>query len=256
MLTLERRNQIMDILKTQKTVTVRDLSRILYVSEATVRRDLGEMETLGLLRRTHGGAVLYENGQSEPSVLVRMEENAQAKRRMAELTLPYLERVSSVFMDSSSSVHYLATIWQPDALTVFTTGIGTALHFAGMPQVRTVLPGGEVQYHTDSLEGAVTLEQLGNFYAEVMICSCGGIGADGRVTESTGAQCAIKQAMMAHSEKKILLADHTKLFRHRPFLTASLSSFDMLVTDCRPDADFEALCHDSGVRLLYDPQER
>lgn len=251
MLTLERRDQIMEVLRKNKTATVKYLAGMLYVSEATVRRDLAEMETLGLLRRTHGGAVFFENSQSEPSVLVRMEQNAGAKQVLATLCLPLIEHVNAIFMDSSSSAHYLAIAWKPGRATVFTTGLGTALHFARFPQVRVMIPGGEVQYHTDSVEGSTTLSQLGRFFVDVMVCSCGGVGDDGRVTESTDAQCAIKQEMCKRAQKRILLADHTKLGRHRPFLIGDIGAFDVLVTDEKPNEALLQRCRESGVQVLY-----
>ena len=51
MLTLERQNLILDYLKDNKTAKIQALAKKLYVSEATVRRDLTEMEKLGLVRR-------------------------------------------------------------------------------------------------------------------------------------------------------------------------------------------------------------
>ena len=60
MLTLERQEQIMSILREKKTVTVRELSETLFASGSTIRRDLAELENAGLIRRSHGGAVLFE----------------------------------------------------------------------------------------------------------------------------------------------------------------------------------------------------
>ena len=59
--TNERFDLILDYLKMHKRATVADLSKLVYVSEATVRRDLNEMQRMGLLRRTHGGA-MYADG--------------------------------------------------------------------------------------------------------------------------------------------------------------------------------------------------
>ena len=106
MLTLERQNDILEYLKQNKTATVRDLATRLYVSDATIRRDLAEMEILGLLRRSHGGAVLLEKNRDELSVLVRMEQNADAKRIISELTIPLLEPYASFWLDSTSTVRF------------------------------------------------------------------------------------------------------------------------------------------------------
>ena len=59
----ERQTDILRMLKEQKKVSVRTLAKLFYVSEATIRRDLTEMELLGLVERSHGGAILPENSE-------------------------------------------------------------------------------------------------------------------------------------------------------------------------------------------------
>lgn len=250
MLTLERQNEILDLLKQKKTATVRELAARLYVSDATIRRDLGEMETLGLLRRSHGGAVLLERNRDEFSALVRMEQNTGAKRLMSELAIPYLEECTSVWMDSSSTIHTLSTVWKPTRKNIFTTGIQTALTLSQLPDVQVIMPGGVLKFHTDSLEGELTAEQMRAFFADAMICSCGGVSLDGEVTESTLSQCTIKQSMMRQSRRRILMADHTKLGERRAFRTAMLREFDVLICDRAPSAEFRACCAAQGVELV------
>lgn len=251
MLTLERQTEILEYLKQKKTATVRELAAKLYVSDATIRRDLGEMEILGLLRRSHGGAVLLEKNRDELSVLVRMEQNADAKRIMCDLVIPLIEDCASVWLDSSSTVHVLSTVWKPSRKTVFTTGVQTAWELAKLPDIQVVMPGGVLKFHTDSLEGEVTREQMRAFLADVMICSCGGIGEDGAVSESTLAQCAIKQGMMAQSQKRILVADGSKIGERRAFRVGNLWDFHVLVTDRKPSREICDLCRERGVRLIY-----
>ena len=65
MLTDERRAVILDRLRTQGRVLATDLSAELDVSQDTIRRDLRELDGLGLLRRVHGGA-LPRHGDASP----------------------------------------------------------------------------------------------------------------------------------------------------------------------------------------------
>ena len=52
-----RKKDIFDILCEKKRISVSELSRMLYVCEMTVRRDLSEMEKQGLIKRYRGGAI-------------------------------------------------------------------------------------------------------------------------------------------------------------------------------------------------------
>ena len=51
-----RHKQILDILEENGTVSVKELTKKLYASEATIRRDLAELEQQGALMRVTGGA--------------------------------------------------------------------------------------------------------------------------------------------------------------------------------------------------------
>ena len=53
------RDELLEYLKENKQATVGELARMLFVSETTVRRTLDELQDLGLVERTHGGAVLH-----------------------------------------------------------------------------------------------------------------------------------------------------------------------------------------------------
>ena len=116
--------------------------------------------------------------------------------------------------------------------------------------MQVIVPGGIVRFHRDSLEGEVTLEQMRSFFADVMICSCGGIAEDGAVSESTVAQCAVKQGMMAQSGLRILVVDHSKIGERRAFRIGSIADFDILVCDADPGERIRALCEEQGVRLI------
>ena len=91
MLILERQEKIIEYLKAHKSEKTAALARAMYVSEATVRRDIAEMEKLGLVRRSHGGVVLFENSNDEPSIAIRMNEMEAEKQKIARLALPPLK---------------------------------------------------------------------------------------------------------------------------------------------------------------------
>ena len=58
MLTAERRQFILEILRRDQKVLSSELSAVLNVSEDTIRRDLRQLASSGRLKRVHGGALL------------------------------------------------------------------------------------------------------------------------------------------------------------------------------------------------------
>ena len=128
MLTSERQNKILEFLRRNKTAVVKNLAASFYVSEATIRRDLKEMQAMGLIERSHGGAVLPENAE-EVSIFVRIGKNAKEKERAATNALKILPEFTfkSVFVDSSSTALALAERMDLSYKTVVTNNLQTAM---------------------------------------------------------------------------------------------------------------------------------
>ncbi|MFD8379669.1 substrate-binding domain-containing protein [Streptomyces sp. NPDC059679] len=64
---LQRRERLMDEVRRHGTVRVRDLARLLDVSELTVRRDITALAARGLLTKVHGGATLPTDLDQAPA---------------------------------------------------------------------------------------------------------------------------------------------------------------------------------------------
>ena len=83
-----RQQEIMQILKAKGSVSTYELSKTLFASEMTIRRDLTEMEKSGFLRRYRGGAVLKIN-LGEMPIKERLLLYKEEKEALAKRCLPY-----------------------------------------------------------------------------------------------------------------------------------------------------------------------
>ncbi len=228
----ERQNEILRVLKEQKRVGVAFLAKKFYVSEATVRRDLAEMKTMGLVERSHGGAILSENSE-EISIFFRMERNALEKERVATKALPHIPPFKSVFIDSSSTALALAERMDFSHKTVVTNNLQTAIQLSKKPNVTLVLLGGTVHYNTNSSVGSWTAKQLEDFAFDLMLCSCASV-LDGNAYERSLDQKEIKRTAFSRAQKHVMLIDHTKFSAHGSYRVTELENYDLVVTDAPP----------------------
>ena len=235
----ERQKAILAILKEQKTATVAALSKALFVSEATMRRDLKEMQAMGLLERSHGGALLTETTE-EVSIFFRLEKNAKQKERIATTALSHLPPFKSLFVDSSSTALALLQRMDLRFKTVVTNGLQTALQLSKKEDVHLILLGGNVQYNTNSVMGSLCSRLLNDFSFDLMICSCAAAKPSGSFERSLE-QAEIKRTALLKSEKSILLIDDSKFYAPATHRVADLSAFDVIVTNAPPQKDFEKI---------------
>ncbi len=241
----ERQNEILRKLKESKSAGVKKLAKELFVSEATIRRDLAEMKTMGLVERSHGGALLPENAE-EISIFFRMERNAGEKERAATKALPYIPPFKSVFIDSSSTALALAERVDLSFKTVVTHNLQTAIQLSKKPNINLILLGGNVQFNTISTTGSWTARQLADFSFDLMITSCAAVLGD-HVYERSLEQKEIKRVALERCKQRVLLLDHTKFGAHGTYKVAALSEYDVVVTDATPPEDLQT----GNAKLIY-----
>jgi len=241
----ERQNEILRTLKENKTAVVSELAKDLFVSEATIRRDLAEMKSMGLIERSHGGALLPENAE-EISIFFRMEKNASEKERAATKALPHIPPFKTVFIDSSSTALALAERIDLSFKTVVTNNLQTAIQLSKKPNINLILLGGNVHFNTNSATGSWTARQLQDFSFDLMISSCAAI-LGSEVFERSLEQKEIKRVAFERCRYRVLLIDHTKFSAHGTYRLSALSDYNVVVTDTTPPEGLQV----GNAKLVY-----
>lgn len=250
MLTYERHDQIIHILREQRYASVEFLCSTLFVSGATVRRDLADMEKKGIITRVRGGATLPEGLNKDAPLPVRTGMNMEKKRVIAQLALSHIKESMTVFMDSSSTVTALAERMTAfKQLSVVTNGIGTANVLNEKSAAKVFLCGGLIQDHA-TLVGDAAVDMIDQFCADIVFFSCCGLSAAMGTTEASEAVVKIKQAMLRNARRKVLLCDSSKFGSTYFCKTCHLKDIDIIITDQKPDPDF-IQATPAGLHLIY-----
>ncbi len=242
----ERQKGIMELLKARQKASVKELATVLFASEATIRRDLSELRALGLIERTHGLALLTDHSE-EVSIFIRIHENASEKEKAVSNILPHLPEFHSVFIDSSSTALALAQRINLSHKTVVTNSLQAAALLSQKKDINLILLGGNVQHNTVSVTGSWSARQLSEFSFDLMISSCAAVAGD-EVLERTMEQKEIKYAAFMRSKKRLLIIDHFKFEAKGIHRVASLSDYDLVVTDCQPPKELL----NGNIRFVYN----
>lgn len=251
MLAIERRQRIMDKLNEDDKVYVPALAALLSVTEETIRRDLDKLEAQGLLKRSHGGAVRAGSTSEDLSFLRRSAEGAPRKKRIAELAAPLIHDGDTIMMDSSTTgLALLQVLRERRDLTIITNSIRLTYDLAGTP-FTVITMGGTLRHHSCSLTGAVTVETLARYYADLAIISCKALAADKGIMESNEAESLVKKAMIRQAKHTILLADATKFGKTAFMHTCAFDRIHTIVTDEKPDDSFFDACKDLPLNMIF-----
>ena len=105
----QRQDEIVKLVDRAGTVTVAEIVESMKVSDMTVRRDLIELESKGLLTRVHGGAKSNQHLKyREIPHEEKLYQNIEAKRTVAKKAVELIEDGDTIFLGPGTSVEVLA----------------------------------------------------------------------------------------------------------------------------------------------------
>lgn len=251
MLSLERQDEILEILKKNKSATVEELASELFVSGATIRRDLRTMEKQGLLKRSHGGALSFRSSAEESAFAIREQENVSGKRSIANLAVKLIKNGDSLFIDSSSTTGYIVPLLGGlKYLSVTTIGLRNALLLSQTNNIKLYIAGGQIQNHSNSITGSDTIDYISRIHADLSLVSCSGLELNAGITDADIEQSKLKRQMRKNSKKVAVLCDSTKFGKTFMCTDFFLEDVDYVITDKLPKKEYVEKIKSSGAKLI------
>lgn len=245
-----RRAEIVGLVERRQQISVEDLAEALQVSRETVRRDLVALHDEGRIRKFHGGARALGGVPVESPYPQRLIENVEAKHRMAATLCRDLRPGDTLMVDTGTTTLVLAEhLARVDGLTVITNAPCIAELVAANRSNRVFLLGGAFDPVVGESLGPLVLDQIQRFRASHAILTVGAIGLEG-VMDYDLQEAEIARAMIARSDKVVILADGSKFDRRAVFDVAELSAITRLHSDQRPGAGLAAALAEAGVEVV------
>jgi DeoR/GlpR family transcriptional regulator of sugar metabolism len=248
-LTDERRAIILDRLRTQGRVLAADLTAELEVSPDTIRRDLRELDGLGLLRRVHGGA-LPRHGDASPFA-TRARRAPEAKASIARRAAESVSDGQVIVLDGGTTTLELARALRDDLrASVVTTSPPIAIALADHPRLNVTVVGGTLRPNALVTVGAAALQALSVIRADIVFLGVCGLHPEIGVTTEDIEERHVKAAMIEGAAEVVALADHDKLGTAMPVIVGPMSVVTHLVTDSDVDEDALAPYRALGIEVL------
>lgn len=240
MLAYERKSRIIEYLEQNGKVEVNFLAEMLGVVTETIRRDLRELELQGVLKRTHGGAIMQNRKEREYPVQVRVMKNSIEKDRMCQRAARYINDGDLIFVDNSTTlVNLIKYIDNNIQMTILTNSIKVLQEYAlyRKDNVTVICTGGVFNKSNLSLSGMVSDKSAREFFPNKAFISCHGISSEYGFTDGNLLEVGFKRHMIKLAEKVYFLIDHTKFGKLGPIRLGDLDICDVLITDQEPDEE-------------------
>lgn len=248
MLAERRHGLILDALRADGPATVTALAQRLGASEATIRRDLSQLDDEGLLRRVYGGAVPID-GRDDPFVDVA-EVRVAEKDAIASRCAALVHDGETVLLDIGTTAHRVARQLRGRSLTVVTSNLAVYEELADDTSIQLVLLGGMLRREYRSLVGFLTEDNLRQVHADRLFLGTSGVRPGGQVMDTTVVEVPVKRAMIAASDQVVLVADADKFPGTGMARVCGPEELDLVVTNAGADAATTAAFREAGVEVI------
>jgi len=251
-----RRQEIAEAMRSTGSVTVAEVESRFGVSPMTARRDLDELERRGLVRRTHGGAVLPSTSGHEDSFARRLKVAEAAKERLAEAAVARMSPRETVFLDSSTTSYFVARriVETGLASTVLTNSLPVMelVFNEGGPNLELIGMGGALRRLTRSFVGPFAVRTVQGHFADRLFLSAKGVTANGMVTDADALEAEVKRTMIAQAGESTLLVDNSKLSVRGLSLIGSVVELSNVLAHGLSDAEANVLRSTGAAVELID----
>ena len=246
---LERREKILESVRTAGYASVGELSALLGVTPVTVRSDLSVLESQGRLTRTQGGALSLNAGRDpDDRSGIRCYEEKLAIARAASAQIP---EGSTLFINAGTTTLLFArALKEHRNLHIVTNSYAVASELGGLPGIRVVLLGGELDAQFSFTTGDDAQEQLRRYQADRAILSVDGISPESGLTTYHVAAAALNRMMSERARSTTVLADHTKIGRPGFSHVCALRDGLTLITDAGADTEELKRLECAGLSIL------
>jgi DeoR/GlpR family transcriptional regulator of sugar metabolism len=143
-----RRNQLLELVRSNGFASLPELAEQLDVSESTIRRDLEFLEQQGAIRRTHGGVFYTGTAPKLPHFEERQPAQWDKKQAIAQAAVQLIEDGDTLLLDGGSTTYEVARLLGDRRLQIVTNSLPVANLFATKPQADLVIVGGYVYPRT------------------------------------------------------------------------------------------------------------
>lgn len=235
MLKTERQDAVVRLTDEQGTLTVRDASESLQVSEMTIRRDLEELAAQGRVIRVHGGArsVRGERGLVVPREFTHSEKRAlhrEEKAAIGRLAAGLIEEGNTVFLGAGTTMEQVAQQLPEVPMRVVTNSLSVFDIVRRRDDIELCLIGGTYRPSTDAFVGPMAEQAVQTLGLDKAFIGVNGI-LDHAVSTSNMEEGRFQSLVLEASDQRVIVTDSSKLGRRDFYTFYDLDSVDALVTD-------------------------
>jgi len=252
----ERKLKILELIASNESMSVKELSKLLTVTEATIRTDLDVLERKGKLVRFHGGARLIENRiKQEFDYQERKNLNFQKKKEIGALAAEMVNSNQSILLDASTTSLAMAQALRNRNnlrdVTIMPLGIWTTVELLGSENFSIMIPGGYLRHASASITGVSTIDFFNGLIIQTAFLGAWGISVEQGLTDRHMQEVELKRMIIEKAKEVIVMVDGSKFNQSGLASYSPIEKISKIITDrSAPSAEIEKI-KKMGVEIIF-----
>jgi DeoR/GlpR family transcriptional regulator of sugar metabolism len=227
------------------------LAKEFNVHEATIRRDLAEIEQEGLLKRTHGGVIVDQGGNREALFSERAMDELDQKSRIGKKAAELVEDGDHIILDSgTTTLHIARHLAHRSNITVVTNDINIASELKDSKGISVIVTGGTLYHTSYMLNGMFTDHVLSTLHVQKAFIGTPAIHPKYGLTHPEAQLVPTKQGMIRAAQEIIVVADHTKIGKASLHTVCPVKDIHMFITGTEAAEAQVKLFEKAGIRVI------
>jgi DeoR family transcriptional regulator, fructose operon transcriptional repressor len=248
-----RKKHILEKIEREGSILVKEIADELSISETTIRRDLNELDTAGVLKQVYGGAVRIESTipGMRFSITNRSTRETEAKKKIGRCAASFVHDNDILYIDpGTTSWEMIPWLKSKHNLTIISNSVRLLQCIEYIGHHTIIQLGGNLR--ADRLDTVGSLVQLGIEQLRGYKAFQGGDGVDLEFGLSAvdHESAMIAKIILANARETYVLADHTK-FENPSMLykIVDIAEMDYLITDRALDQAWAQKCESLQVNV-------
>ncbi len=248
-----RRRSIVEHVHDRGLVSLHDLATLVGASEATIRRDLRDLDRQGLVTRHRGGASRPDTAQPHaaptPAALRVVDDSERSTAFVARLAARLVEPGDAIAIGAGTGARHLAAaLVDVPGLTVVTNSLVVAVELAPT-EAEVIVTGGSTAGVGFALVGTAAEASLHGIRVRYAFIPADGLTAAHGLTSRSLPVASVDRALALAARHTVALATHAAVGRDSLVAAVPRGSISHVVTDAgRDDATLTAL-ESTGVTV-------
>ena len=227
----KRRNEVLAAITRDNGIKISELARQFDVSMETIRNDIKHWEEAGILKKTHGGAVLRSNAVSLRHINERIVENIDIKNGIAAKAAEFVPQNGVVFIDAGTTTVCMAKYLNlMSGLTILTNSVLAASKLA-QSNNQVMVIGGTLRGDILGTSGPWATMVLRTMLLDVAFLDCSGFAGFNGPCSTDLSDIEFKRGVIDRAKTKIVLADSAKLLTSGVMSYCEWEDIDALITN-------------------------